>query len=96
MVHDFFCAIDRNFTTRLRLRFGPLRFQRYAASTSGKLSFPRPLCRFKSDTDKKKKLAQASLSFYARSTGFEPATSPVTGECSNQLSYDRIILHSNK
>lgn len=25
----------------------------------------------------------------ARSTGLEPAASPVTGECSNQLSYDR-------
>jgi hypothetical protein len=26
----------------------------------------------------------------ARPTGLEPATSPVTGECSNQLSYGRI------
>ena len=32
----------------------------------------------------------------ARPTGFEPATSPVTGECSNQLSYDRnvFIIHN--
>ncbi len=27
----------------------------------------------------------------ARSAGLEPVTSPVTGECSNQLSYDRNI-----
>ena len=27
--------------------------------------------------------------FYARATGLEPATFPVTGECSNQLSYAR-------
>ena len=25
---------------------------------------------------------------FAQSSGLEPATSPVTGECSNQLSYD--------
>src|SRR3989338_1546726 len=33
---------------------------------------------------------------YARATGLEPATSPVTGECSNQLSYDRNELQNNR
>ena len=37
-------------------------------------------------------LSQGALSDTARPTGFEPATSPVTGECSNQLSYDRNFL----
>src|SRR3989344_8865032 len=32
-----------------------------------------------------------SFSSLARVTGLEPAASPVTGECSNQLSYTRII-----
>lgn len=32
----------------------------------------------------------------ARSTGLEPATSRVTGECSNQLSYDRSKPKSNR
>ncbi len=34
------------------------------------------------------------MTYFARSTGLEPATSPVTGECSNQLSYDRIYYTS--
>ena len=32
------------------------------------------------------------LLYAARVTGFEPAASPVTGECSNQLSYTRILF----
>ena len=32
----------------------------------------------------------------ARSTGLEPATSPVTGERSNQLNYERIDLQCNR
>ena len=30
--------------------------------------------------------------FFARSAGLEPVTSHVTGECSNQLSYDRKFI----
>ena len=36
-----------------------------------------------------------SVVFYTRSAGIEPVTSRVTGECSNQLSYDRIFNSSN-
>jgi hypothetical protein len=32
---------------------------------------------------------KVGLFFNARSKGLEPSTSRVTGECSNQLSYDR-------
>ena len=43
--------------------------------------------RFKDGRPQKKLLSELFLN--ARSTGLEPATSRVTGECSNQLSYDR-------
>ncbi len=36
-----------------------------------------------------KALVATRLFHFARVTGLEPATSPVTGECSNQLSYTR-------
>ena len=51
----------------------------------GKDFLSRPLSRFKSVHVK-----IPSLGFFAaRPAGLEPVTSPVTGECSNQLSYDR-------
>ena len=40
----------------------------------------------------KEQLNVALFHSNARSTGLEPATSHVTGECSNQLSYDRILF----
>jgi hypothetical protein len=42
----------------------------------------------------KQKIPVGGFFVYAQSTGLEPATSRVTGECSNQLSYDCINIFS--
>jgi hypothetical protein len=44
------------------------------------------------DRAKYKSPSSDGLLYFARSMGFEPTTPAVTGRCSNQLSYDRILF----
>ena len=107
--NNYYIYILADFTTKVKLSFYA---QSTGLETTVSGTFPKAklygkvfqdpsaskaVCSLLPAPDMKKRRQKPPLFHIAQSTGLEPATSRVTGGCSNQLSYDCIFikLHVN-